>query len=46
VLLRPGGAPRAAIEAITGPLELADREAPAAPGTLASHYAPRAQVIP
>jgi L-threonylcarbamoyladenylate synthase len=45
VLLRPGGLARAAIEAITGPLAAADRDAPAAPGTLASHYAPRAEVI-
>ena len=45
VLLRPGGMAREAIEAITGPLEAADAEAPAAPGTLESHYAPRAQVI-
>jgi L-threonylcarbamoyladenylate synthase len=45
VLLRPGGMPREAIEAITGPLAAADAAAPAAPGTLASHYAPRAEVI-
>ncbi|HMG53911.1 MAG TPA: L-threonylcarbamoyladenylate synthase [Kofleriaceae bacterium] len=45
VLLRPGGMSREAIEAITGPLAAADPEAPAAPGTLASHYAPRAEVI-
>ena len=45
VLLRPGGMPREAIEAITGPLAAADAAAPAAPGTLASHYAPRATVI-
>jgi L-threonylcarbamoyladenylate synthase len=45
VLLRPGGLPRETIEAITGPLAAADAHAPAAPGTLASHYAPRAQVI-
>ena len=45
VLLRPGGMPREAIEAIVGPLASADSEAPAAPGTLASHYAPRAEVI-
>ena len=45
VLLRPGGAPRDAIEAITGPLAVADRDAPAAPGTLESHYAPRARVL-
>ena len=45
VLLRPGGMPREAIEAIVGPLASADADAPAAPGTLASHYAPRAEVI-
>ncbi len=45
VLLRPGGMPREAIEAIVGALALADAAAPAAPGTLASHYAPRAEVI-
>ena len=45
VLLRPGGLAREAIEAITGPLGVADQGAPAAPGTLASHYAPRAQVV-
>jgi L-threonylcarbamoyladenylate synthase len=45
VLLRPGGAPREVIEAITGALAAADHDAPAAPGTLESHYAPRARVI-
>jgi L-threonylcarbamoyladenylate synthase len=45
VLLRPGGMPREAIEAIVGPLAIADAAAPAAPGTLASHYAPRAEVV-
>jgi L-threonylcarbamoyladenylate synthase len=45
VLLRPGGLPRDVIEAIVGPLAAADAEAPAAPGTLASHYAPHAEVI-
>jgi L-threonylcarbamoyladenylate synthase len=45
VLLRPGGMPREAIEAIVGPLAAPDAGAPAAPGTLASHYAPRAEVI-
>lgn len=44
VLLRPGGMPREAIEVLIGPLQSADAEAPAAPGTLASHYAPRAEV--
>ena len=37
--------PREAIEAIAGPLAEADARAPAAPGTLEGHYAPRAQVI-
>jgi L-threonylcarbamoyladenylate synthase len=45
VLLRPGGLPREQIEPITGRLEVPDAEAPAAPGTLASHYAPRAEVL-
>ncbi|MGE0868949.1 MAG: L-threonylcarbamoyladenylate synthase [Kofleriaceae bacterium] len=45
VLLRPGGLARDAIEAITGPLAAADDDAPAAPGTLPSHYAPRALVV-
>ena len=45
VLLRPGGLAREMIEAIVGPLAAADAHAPAAPGTLASHYAPRARVI-
>ena len=45
VLLRAGGMPREAIEAIVGPLAAADAAAPAAPGMLASHYAPRAEVI-
>ncbi|KAB0264465.1 L-threonylcarbamoyladenylate synthase [Microvirga brassicacearum] len=46
-LLRPGGVPREAIEAvIEGRLDLppAVSSAPVAPGMLASHYAPRAQV--
>jgi len=45
VLLRPGGMPREAIEAIVGPLATADADAPAAPGTLVSHYAPAAEVF-
>jgi L-threonylcarbamoyladenylate synthase len=45
VLLRPGGLPREQIEPITGPLAAPDDGAPVAPGTLASHYAPSAQVI-
>jgi L-threonylcarbamoyladenylate synthase len=44
-LLRPGGMPRELIEAIVGRLAGAGDDAPAAPGTLASHYAPRAEVI-
>ena len=46
-LLRPGGVPRAAIEAVIGrPLQgiVATAEAPVAPGMLASHYAPEARV--
>jgi L-threonylcarbamoyladenylate synthase len=45
VLLRPGGLAREAIEPITGPLAAPDAAAPAAPGTLAGHYAPRAEVV-
>lgn len=47
-LLRPGGVPRAAIEAVLGrPLAAApeaDGIAPLAPGLLASHYAPAARL--
>ena len=48
-LLRPGGVPRAAIEAVIGgPLDdagpLTDDTAPLAPGMLSSHYAPAARV--
>ncbi|AWN52330.1 L-threonylcarbamoyladenylate synthase [Methylobacterium sp. 17Sr1-1] len=48
VLLRPGGVPRDAIEAVLG-RELAlpsapEGAAPVSPGLLASHYAPRAAV--
>ncbi|PWR22443.1 L-threonylcarbamoyladenylate synthase [Zavarzinia compransoris] len=41
-MLRPGGLPRAAIEAIAGPLRAAgdDAQAPQSPGRLLSHYAP------
>jgi L-threonylcarbamoyladenylate synthase len=51
VLLRTGGVPRAALEAVIGPLAspeslaLAAGPAPAAPGTLASHYAPEALLV-
>lgn len=45
VLLRPGGMTREAIEAVTGKLGMGSAESPAAPGTLESHYAPRAVVI-
>ena len=41
-LLRPGGVPRAAIEALIGPLAAPDGTDPLrAPGMLESHYAPR-----
>lgn len=46
-LLRPGGVPREAIEALIGAKLVTGSEAgssPLAPGMLASHYAPRAQV--
>jgi L-threonylcarbamoyladenylate synthase len=44
-LLRPGGTPAAAIEELLGaPLAAADAAAPRAPGTLPSHYAPKAHV--
>jgi L-threonylcarbamoyladenylate synthase len=42
-LLRPGGVPRDAIEAIVGPLGTSTTRAP---GTLKAHYAPRARVVP
>ena len=43
VLLRPGVLTHAHIEAAAGqPLQLADADAPRAPGTLAAHYAPNA----
>jgi L-threonylcarbamoyladenylate synthase len=45
VLLRPGVLTRATLEAALGePLHGADAAAPKAPGTLASHYAPRARL--
>jgi L-threonylcarbamoyladenylate synthase len=45
VLLRPGTLTRSVIEAVLGsPLEDRDAAAPRAPGTLESHYAPRARV--
>lgn len=51
MLLRPGGAPRTAIERVlgrplVGPPEYpeADSDQPLAPGMLASHYAPRTRV--
>ncbi len=45
VLLRPGVLTRAELEAALGEaLHDADQQAPRAPGTLASHYAPRARL--
>lgn len=41
-LLRPGGVPVEAIEAITGPLAASSTRAP---GTLATHYAPRTALL-
>jgi L-threonylcarbamoyladenylate synthase len=44
-LLRPGGVPRAALEAALGlPLAAPDAASPRASGTLEAHYAPRARV--
>jgi len=46
VLLRPGAITAAAIESALGKtLQGADAEAPRASGTLASHYAPRTQLV-
>ena len=39
-LLRPGGVPRDAIEALVGPLAEAEADARRSPGRLARHYAP------
>lgn len=45
VLLRPGGIPAEALEAMLGPIGLGgDAHKPNAPGQLASHYAPEAGV--
>jgi L-threonylcarbamoyladenylate synthase len=44
-LLRPGGVPVAAIEALLGPLAAAAASRTAAPGTLTAHYAPRAALV-
>lgn len=44
VLLRPGGITKESLEAIAGPVRRSDAVRPLAPGMLASHYAPRAQL--
>ena len=52
-LLRPGGTPREAIEALIGPVELSDSPASSqennaaqlSPGQLKSHYAPRTALV-
>ncbi|WP_322798934.1 L-threonylcarbamoyladenylate synthase [Thermoflexus sp.] len=47
-ILRPGGLPREALEAILGPVAVFDRSVagPApAPGMLPKHYAPRAEMV-
>jgi len=49
-LLRPGGTPREAIEALIGPVEFSPGEsaaddAPLSPGQLKSHYAPRTPLV-
>lgn len=44
-LLRPGAIPRAAVEDLIGPLRAPNSDsAPASPGMLESHYAPRARL--
>ncbi len=43
-LLRPGGIPLAAIESLVGGVALTNTGVIAAPGMLASHYAPRARL--
>ena len=46
-LLRPGGVPVEALEAVIGPVqsgEVVDNKAPSAPGQLSSHYAPGARL--
>ena len=50
VCLRPGGVPLEEIESLIGPVgrlthQTSDDERPAAPGMLASHYAPRTKLI-
>ncbi len=40
-ILRPGGIPREAIEALIGPLTEGDSQAPRVSGSLQRHYAPR-----
>ena len=44
LLLRPGGVPREAIEALVGALDAPEEGMVAAPGMLASHYAPHCPV--
>jgi L-threonylcarbamoyladenylate synthase len=44
ILLRPGAVPREEIEILVGPLRDANGAAIQAPGMMASHYAPRAQL--
>jgi L-threonylcarbamoyladenylate synthase len=45
VLLRPGAVSREAIEAVIGPLKARQQSNVSSPGQLASHYAPRANLI-
>jgi L-threonylcarbamoyladenylate synthase len=44
ILLRPGAVPRSAVEKVLGPLSTAAGGIVQAPGMLASHYAPRAEL--
>jgi L-threonylcarbamoyladenylate synthase len=50
VILRPGGTPREALEALLGPVEVRGERSPSggaqlSPGLLVKHYAPRAELI-
>lgn len=47
VILRPGGLPREEIEAVIGPVRIAqpDERLSSSPGRQARHYAPRAQTV-
>lgn len=45
VLLRPGAVSRETIEAVIGPLKAREKSSVSSPGQLASHYAPKADLL-